>query len=174
MKQEKYSTFKILSHSELDRLYALPIDKLKEELDKINNHLNRNKQVYPKYIEPNRPFYAGNGDFYAILKPADDGQLFIHYYEKVSGNLFTQEGLKPMDIRPVNASIIPEEVDDACGSKHVLNFIYLDEYEHYSEVHQVHYNRTHVLYSADPNCDHEIEPQWSGIKCIHCNGWYCA
>lgn len=32
----------------------------------------------------------------------------------------------------------------------------------------------HILYCADPNCDHEIQAQWSGIKCIKCGGWYCA
>lgn len=29
------------------------------------------------------------------------------------------------------------------------------------------------LYDADPNCQHEIVAQWSGIKCIKCNGWFC-
>ena len=31
-----------------------------------------------------------------------------------------------------------------------------------------------VLYRADPECNHEIQAQWSGIKCIKCGGWYCA
>lgn len=30
------------------------------------------------------------------------------------------------------------------------------------------------LYNADPNCDHDIETQWSGVKCRKCPGWYCA
>jgi hypothetical protein len=31
-----------------------------------------------------------------------------------------------------------------------------------------------VLYDADPNCKHEIEPQLSGgIKCKKCGGWFC-
>lgn len=30
------------------------------------------------------------------------------------------------------------------------------------------------LYNADPNCKHEVEMQWSGVKCRKCAGWYCA
>jgi DNA-directed RNA polymerase subunit RPC12/RpoP len=32
-----------------------------------------------------------------------------------------------------------------------------------------------LLYGADPNCDHVLDP-WctSGIKCLKCGGWYCA
>lgn len=30
-----------------------------------------------------------------------------------------------------------------------------------------------ILYDADPNCDHEIEILWSGIRCKKCHGWYC-
>lgn len=29
------------------------------------------------------------------------------------------------------------------------------------------------LYDADPDCVHEIERQWSGVKCRKCNGWFC-
>jgi hypothetical protein len=29
------------------------------------------------------------------------------------------------------------------------------------------------LHDSDPDCDHEIVEQWSGIKCTKCNGWYC-
>lgn len=32
----------------------------------------------------------------------------------------------------------------------------------------------HVLYAADPECKHRVEAQWSGVKCVKCNGWYCA
>lgn len=31
-----------------------------------------------------------------------------------------------------------------------------------------------ILYNAKPSCKHKIQAQWSGIKCIVCNGWYCA
>lgn len=30
------------------------------------------------------------------------------------------------------------------------------------------------LYDADPNCEHELDPNcWSGIKCLKCKGWFC-
>lgn len=29
------------------------------------------------------------------------------------------------------------------------------------------------LYNADPNCEHEIQELWSGIKCKKCPGWFC-
>lgn len=29
------------------------------------------------------------------------------------------------------------------------------------------------LWEADPNCEHDIETLWSGIKCRKCKGWYC-
>ena len=33
---------------------------------------------------------------------------------------------------------------------------------------------TEELYNADPNCKHETVGLLSGgIKCIHCNGWFC-
>lgn len=31
-----------------------------------------------------------------------------------------------------------------------------------------------ILYSARPSCNHKIQAQWSGIKCLVCGGWYCA
>ena len=33
---------------------------------------------------------------------------------------------------------------------------------------------TQILYHARPSCKHKIQAQWSGIKCILCNGWYCS
>jgi hypothetical protein len=30
------------------------------------------------------------------------------------------------------------------------------------------------LYDADPNCEHEVVAQWSGVKCSKCSGWYCS
>lgn len=32
---------------------------------------------------------------------------------------------------------------------------------------------TVVLYNADPDCDHDVQPQWSGVKCTKCSGWFC-
>ena len=29
------------------------------------------------------------------------------------------------------------------------------------------------LYNADPNCAHEVEVQWSWVKCKKCPGWFC-
>jgi hypothetical protein len=29
------------------------------------------------------------------------------------------------------------------------------------------------LFDADPDCDHEIENKWSGVKCKKCKGWFC-
>ena len=31
-----------------------------------------------------------------------------------------------------------------------------------------------ILYDAIPSCKHQIQAQWSGIKCVRCGGWYCA
>lgn len=30
-----------------------------------------------------------------------------------------------------------------------------------------------ILYHADPNCEHDVQPQWSGVKCTKCTGWFC-
>jgi hypothetical protein len=30
-----------------------------------------------------------------------------------------------------------------------------------------------LLYNADPNCNHDIRPQSSGVKCSKCPGWFC-
>ena len=32
---------------------------------------------------------------------------------------------------------------------------------------------SHDLLDADPNCQHEIENKWSGVKCKKCGGWFC-
>jgi len=32
---------------------------------------------------------------------------------------------------------------------------------------------TEDLFDADPNCDHDIEVKWSGVKCKKCSGWFC-
>ena len=29
------------------------------------------------------------------------------------------------------------------------------------------------LYNADPNCKHNVDAQWSGVKCTKCSGWFC-
>lgn len=29
------------------------------------------------------------------------------------------------------------------------------------------------LYDADPDCKHDIEMMWSGIRCKKCHGWNC-
>lgn len=29
------------------------------------------------------------------------------------------------------------------------------------------------LWDADPNCDHDIEVLWIGVKCKKCGGWFC-
>jgi hypothetical protein len=34
-------------------------------------------------------------------------------------------------------------------------------------------NDCETLFNADPECDHEIETLWSGIKCKKCAGWFC-
>jgi len=31
-----------------------------------------------------------------------------------------------------------------------------------------------VLWNADPDCDHRLDPNcWSGIRCLKCSGWDC-
>lgn len=42
-----------------------------------------------------------------------------------------------------------------------------------NKAYQDSLNRTH-LYDADPNCEHHVVVQWSGVKCSKCRGWYCA
>lgn len=29
------------------------------------------------------------------------------------------------------------------------------------------------LWDADPKCEHDVQAQWSGIKCVKCGGWFC-
>jgi len=35
------------------------------------------------------------------------------------------------------------------------------------------YKYSDHLYSADPNCDHDVQTLWSGVKCRKCSGWFC-
>ncbi len=48
------------------------------------------------------------------------------------------------------------------------------EDEEERESTNAYYKEEGRLYNADPNCDHDIEEQWSGVKCRKCPGWYCA
>lgn len=36
-----------------------------------------------------------------------------------------------------------------------------------------HFEPKVELYNADEDCEHEIETQWSGVKCKKCGGWFC-
>ena len=29
------------------------------------------------------------------------------------------------------------------------------------------------LFNAEPNCDHDVQEHWSGVKCTKCDGWFC-
>lgn len=29
------------------------------------------------------------------------------------------------------------------------------------------------LFDADPTCNHDIRPLWSGVRCSKCKGWFC-
>lgn len=162
MKPKKYSTFKILTHEELDRLYSLPIDDLKSELDQARAHLYRHKNVHHKCIDPDRPFYVQNGNWTGVLK-IENNRFYVHF-------------LSDPDLKPIDVTDRPEvkSEDNPYREHYGLDFYYKDEEAIYNEIYKVHYNRSTHLYSADPNCEHEIEAQWSGIKCIHCRGWYCA
>lgn len=31
-----------------------------------------------------------------------------------------------------------------------------------------------TLWQYDPDCEHLLDPHnWSGMKCLHCGGWFC-
>lgn len=30
-----------------------------------------------------------------------------------------------------------------------------------------------VLYHALVGCEHDVQPQWSGVECVKCGGWFC-
>ena len=47
----------------------------------------------------------------------------------------------------------------------------LKNVKNYSNMHEW---KTITLFNADPDCKHYIEVQWSGVKCIKCDGWYCS
>lgn len=42
------------------------------------------------------------------------------------------------------------------------------------KVRYVNSSYEQILFMARPSCKHKIQPQWSGIKCVVCNGWYCT
>ena len=38
----------------------------------------------------------------------------------------------------------------------------------------MNFNYKTDLWDADPNCDHELDPNcYSGVRCLKCSGWYC-
>jgi hypothetical protein len=54
-------------------------------------------------------------------------------------------------------------------------------YEEYFEetgekyaVREEDYKYDWTLYNADPDCEHDVQPVSSGVKCTKCTGWYCA
>lgn len=43
-----------------------------------------------------------------------------------------------------------------------------------TEEQQARLLERYPLYSADPDCEHELELRWSGYGCTKCPGWHCA
>jgi len=40
--------------------------------------------------------------------------------------------------------------------------------------HELTSEKTENLYDADPNCKHQtVGMNGGGVKCIHCDGWFC-
>lgn len=56
----------------------------------------------------------------------------------------------------------------------ILNIITEESEKKRDAAYKIRYNKTTFLYNADPNCEHDIQPQWGGgVKCEKCTGWFC-
>ena len=81
---------------------------------------------------------------------------------KVSSKLgYLTESIEIEKSKPLKANTIGVYESDELQQ---INF----EYEDFKGL-------SRILYKARPSCQHEIEFQLAGgIRCIKCNGWYCA
>lgn len=77
------------------------------------------------------------------------------------GNEYITDEIEMPNEPTWNATSIGEYSTD---NKQIVTVVYDDGYS----------CMEHILYDAKPSCKHKIQPQWSGIKCIKCGGWYCA
>ena len=46
------------------------------------------------------------------------------------------------------------------------------EPEYIKDLPEIKDDECSYLLDADPNCQHEIESKWSGVKCKKCEGWF--
>ena len=159
---KKYSTFKVLEHKEIARLYELPLEELYNLKEETYQKVLRSLPNYAS-LAIDRPFYVLNGDWCGVVR-TDGVTKTMQCFERP----FDIRG--ELKIKPIRSFSLPE------NAEHTLNMYYFDEYARYEEIRKVYYNRTQYLTSANPNCQHEIIQGYnmSGIRCLHCAGWYCA
>lgn len=161
-----FKTFKVLEQAELERLYALPIDQLKELEEKEFKSIFI-KTYTPSDFELDRPFYVSNGNRYGVVKEENGTHILImsehEDFKEINQTLTVDMTFKLTD-------------KEKESIEHNVTIYYLDAYKKYQEIHKVYYNRTEYLHGADPNCNHEIIGGYnmSGIRCANCKGWYCA
>lgn len=81
------------------------------------------------------------------------------YYDEHNDEYAT---IEIRDLRYGRPEICSEEAEDCIEDRTIPE----DEKE-------IGGHSNHDLFDADPNCQHEIDAKWSGIKCKKCGGWFC-
>lgn len=141
-----------------------------------------NKEVTLRQ-EKNPLIWVDCNDWVSLIDAYGNGNCLTYYLEACklfnievsSHNIITQDKTKEQLIPGyINEEILIEndiireaETIGTYENTHVKQAILIK----YSKHPTTSYQR---LYNASPNCDHLIQAQFSGIKCIKCGGWYCA
>lgn len=73
------------------------------------------------------------------------------------------------DERKLSHELTPEEAKNFhVAAQHLQKYLYETFLRPLKKIY------TGELYNADPNCEHELDERCiSGIRCKHCNGWFC-
>lgn len=158
--------YKFLSEEEVSYFRSLTGEEIKSIYQKMSKDKYLKVNMYD--IELDRPFYVCNGDWEAFLSE-ELGNVYLYILEL---NTLQEQRLSRRYLGNL------EEFNKHKESNLVkdLEAYYLDEDAKLQEIGQIVTDKTTYLYSADVNCDHEIVggDNYSGIKCAHCRGWYCA
>lgn len=112
-----------------------------------------------KDIQLNKRFHVANGNYDAVLvKEANKYNLKMY---EVGSSAIKHTADVTMQYESNNPSHLIIEFGKMSG--------YL------KEVSKILSDKTTFLYSADPNCSHEIEGSMAGgLHCTKCSGWDCA
>jgi len=152
--------YKHLKEHEVNYYKSLSKSGIKNERDTLIKSMYHNN-IPMNQIKLDEPFHVSNGDWDGVIYKELD-RYYMNIFVELKGDSW------------IDKKDITEQYLNGILSR--LDIKYIIDEKKYHEFYKIYHDKTAHLYGADENCEHEIEggDNYSGIKCIHCRGWYCA